>query len=45
MEDQAKVAKMIGPRTFTINQALRRDAEWTYAEIRGTMREDRYDIG
>ena len=32
------VAKIIGPRTFTINQALRRDAEWAYAEIRRIMK-------
>jgi hypothetical protein len=38
MEDQAKVAKIIGPRTFTINHLLRRDAEWAYAEIRRIMR-------
>jgi hypothetical protein len=38
MFDQEKVAKIIGPRTFTINQALRRDAEWAYAEIRRIMR-------
>lgn len=39
MENQAKVAKIIGPRTFTINQPLRRDAEWVYAEIRRIMSE------
>jgi hypothetical protein len=38
MEDQAKVAKIIGPRTFTISQPLRRDAEWAYSEIRRIMR-------
>ena len=38
MEDQKKVAKIIGPRSFTINQLLRRDAEWAYAEIRRIMR-------
>lgn len=38
MEDQAKVAKIVGPRTFTISQPLRRDAEWTYGEIRRIMR-------
>jgi hypothetical protein len=38
MRNQRDVAKIIGPRTFTINQALRRDAEWVYAEIRRIMR-------
>jgi hypothetical protein len=38
MRNQRAVAKIIGPRTFTINQALRRDAEWAYAEIRRIMR-------
>jgi hypothetical protein len=36
--NQRAVAKIIGPRTFTINQRLRRDAEWVYAEIRRIMR-------
>jgi hypothetical protein len=38
MRNQREVAKIIGPRTFTISQALRRDAEWAYAEIRRIMR-------
>jgi hypothetical protein len=38
VRNQREVAKVIGPRTFTINQALRRDAEWAYAEIRRIMR-------
>jgi hypothetical protein len=38
MRNRREVAKIIGPRTFTINQALRRDAEWAYAEIRRIMR-------
>ena len=36
--NQRAVDKIIGPRTFTINQALRRDAEWAYLEIRRIMR-------
>jgi hypothetical protein len=39
MRNQCAVAKIIGPRTFTINQALRWDAEWAYGEIRRIMRE------
>jgi hypothetical protein len=40
MRNQRAVAKIIGPRTFTINHPLRRDAEWAYSEIRRIMRED-----
>jgi hypothetical protein len=40
VRNQRKVAKIIGPRTFTISHALRRDAEWAYTEIRRIMRED-----
>ncbi|THD57118.1 MAG: hypothetical protein E8A46_01875 [Bradyrhizobium sp.] len=42
LRNQRAVAKIIGPRTFTINQSLRRDAEWVYAEIRRIMREGVY---
>lgn len=38
MRNHRQVAKIIGPRTFTINQPLRRDAEWTYGAIRRIMR-------
>ena len=38
MEDQKRVAKVIGPRTFTVTQRLGRDAKWAYAEIRRIMR-------
>ncbi|TAI63462.1 hypothetical protein [Bradyrhizobium sp. Leo170] len=38
MRNQRRVAKIIGPRTFTINHPLRRDAEWTYGEVRRIMR-------
>ena len=41
IRNQPAVAKVIGPRTFTINHALRRDAEWAYDEIRRIMREDK----
>jgi hypothetical protein len=37
---QRAVAKVIGPRTFTITQPLIRDARWTYGEIRRIMLED-----
>jgi hypothetical protein len=40
MRNQRAVAKIIGPRTFTINHPLRRDAEWVYTDIRRIMRED-----
>jgi hypothetical protein len=40
IRNQRAVAKIIGPRTFTINHPLRRDAEWAYTEIRRIMRED-----
>jgi hypothetical protein len=36
--NQRPISKIIGPRTFTISQALRRDAEWAYSEIRRIMR-------
>jgi hypothetical protein len=39
IRNQRAVAKIIGPRTFTINHPLRRDAEWAYTEIRRIMRE------
>jgi hypothetical protein len=39
LRNQRKVAKIIGPRTFTINHLLRRKAEWVYTEIRRIMRE------
>lgn len=39
LRNQRKVAKIIGPRTLTINQPLRRDAERTYTEIRRIMRD------
>jgi hypothetical protein len=38
MRNQRKVAKIIGPRTFTITRPLQRQAEWTYSEIRRIMR-------
>jgi hypothetical protein len=38
MRNQRRVAKIIGPRTFTVNHPLRRDAEWTYGEVRRIMR-------
>jgi hypothetical protein len=38
MRNQRKVAKLIGPRTFTITQPLRREAEKDYTEIRRIMR-------
>jgi hypothetical protein len=37
--DQRKVAKIIGPRTFTITQPLNWEARWAYSEIRRIMRE------
>lgn len=40
MRNQRAVAKIIGPRTFTINHPLRREAESAYTEIRRIMRED-----
>jgi hypothetical protein len=45
VRNHRKVAKIIGRpddrkvRTLTINQPLRRDAEWTYSEIRRIMRD------
>jgi hypothetical protein len=39
MRNQRKVANIIGPRTFTITQPLRREAERDYTEIRRIMRE------
>jgi hypothetical protein len=38
MRNQRAVAKVIGPRTFTVTQGLGRDAKWAYAEIRRIMR-------
>jgi hypothetical protein len=38
MRNQRKVAKIIGPRTSTITQPLRREAERDYTEIRRIMR-------
>jgi hypothetical protein len=38
LRNQRKVAKIIGPRTFTITRPLQREAEWTYTEIRRIMR-------
>ncbi|MDA9453059.1 hypothetical protein XI00_01925 [Bradyrhizobium sp. CCBAU 21359] len=35
---QRRVAKTIRGRTYTINQSLRREAEWTYGEVRRIMR-------
>lgn len=39
MANQRKVAKLIRGRTFTINQPLRREAAWTYDEVRRIMRD------
>jgi hypothetical protein len=38
LRNQRKVAKIIGPRTFTITRPLQREAQWTYSEIRRIMR-------
>ncbi|WP_041357982.1 hypothetical protein [Nitrobacter hamburgensis] len=38
LRNQRKVARIIGPRTFTITRPLQRKAEWTYSEIRRIMR-------
>jgi hypothetical protein len=38
MRNQRAVAKIIGPRTFTITRPLRREAERDYTFIRRTMR-------
>lgn len=38
MRNQRRVTKIIGPRTFTINQPLRKEAEWMYSEVRRIMR-------
>lgn len=38
LRNQRKVAKIIGPRTFTITRSLQREAQWTYSEIRRIMR-------
>lgn len=39
LRNQRKVARIIGPRTFTVTRPLQRDAQWTYEEIRRIMRE------
>jgi hypothetical protein len=39
MRNRRKVAKIIGPRTFTITRPLQRDAQRVYSEIRRIMRE------
>lgn len=41
MRNQRKVAKVIGPRTFTVTQPLGRDAKWVYGEVRRIMRGNR----
>ena len=38
MRNRKAVAMIIGDRTFTISQSLRRDAKATYGIIRGIMR-------
>lgn len=38
LRNQRAVAKIIGPRTFTITQPLGRDAKWAYLKIREIMR-------
>jgi hypothetical protein len=38
MRNQQAVAKIIGPRTFTITQPLGREAKWAYLKIREIMR-------
>lgn len=38
MRNHRKLEKLIGTRTFTTSQPLRRDAKWAYNEIRGIMR-------
>lgn len=38
MRNQRKVAKIIGPRTFTVTQPLTREAKSTYEEARRIMR-------
>lgn len=43
LRNQRKVAKIIGPRTFTITRPLQRQAEWTYSEIRRIMRAEVYN--
>jgi hypothetical protein len=40
MRNHRAIAKIIGPRTFTINHPMRRDAKRTYGEIRRILRED-----
>jgi hypothetical protein len=45
VSSQRKVAKIIDTRSFTINQPLRRDAEWTYTEARRIMRTPRIALG
>jgi hypothetical protein len=37
MRNRRRVSKIIGPRTLTICTPLRREAEWTYEEIRRIM--------
>jgi hypothetical protein len=45
MRNQREVAKIIGPRTFTITQPLGQQAKWVYAEIRRIMRDGCREIG
>ncbi len=45
MRNQRKVAKVIGPRTFTVTQPLGRDAKWVYGEVRRIMRLDASPLG
>ncbi|WP_041809992.1 hypothetical protein [Rhodopseudomonas palustris] len=44
MRNQKRVAKIIGERTFTISQPLRREAQSAYNEIRRIMRSEQRRI-